>query len=158
MNKIMKMMRKVARVNRKNAQRGFTLIELVLVIAILGILAVVALPTLFNTTLTAAKSNSMGMTASAIQEAVGIYSSDQVAQGHQLSYPTTLDAATAGAASPTNPLFGGLLQQGVTSSWIKVSATCYVYDVNGTGVVAAGDTYFQYTPATGVFVTVSTCS
>lgn len=142
----------------KNNMKGFTLIELVLVIAILGILAVVALPTLFNTTLTAARSNTAAMTASAVQAGLGIYMGNEVAQGRIKSYPATLDAAAAGSkALPTNILFTTVLEQGVTAGWNKVSSTCYTYDANGSGVTDAGDTYYQYNATAGSFLTVATC-
>ena len=139
--------------------KGFTLIELVLVIAILGILAVVALPTLFNTTLTSARSNAAAMTAASVQEGLGVYMGDQVAQGKPKSYPAALDGAAAGsAAATTNILFSTVLEEGVTSSWNKVSDTCYTYDANGSGVTDAGDVYYQYDATAGSFLTVATCT
>jgi prepilin-type N-terminal cleavage/methylation domain-containing protein len=138
--------------------RGFTLIELVLVIAILGILAIAALPALFNVSLTTAKNNSMTAVASAVQSSITLYGANQVAQGaSSVSYPSALDSAAAGAASGTAPLFGNVLQTPVTTEWIKKSPTCYIYDFNSTGSYAAGDTYFQYAPATGTFLVVSSC-
>ncbi len=134
---------------------GFTLIELVLVIAILGILAVVALPTLFNTTLTSARGNAAAMTAASVQEGLGIYVGDQVAQGKPKSYPAALDAVADGTlASPANVLFKTILEEGVTSSWIKKAGTCYVYDKDGSGTVGttAQDDFYAYDSAAGSFL------
>lgn len=141
--------------------KGFTLIELVLVIALLGILAVSALPGLFSTNLTGARSASMQGTVGAVQAGIATYAATQAAGGNDISYPTTLDGASAGAtASGTVPLFGTVLQNGVTSQWFKVSNTCYAYDTNGNGSIDAGttDTYFQYSSSTGTFSQVSTCT
>lgn len=146
---------KVKAIWQNRTPHGFTLIELVLVIAILGILAVVALPTLFGTTLTAARTNTANMTAAAIQEGVHVYMTDQVARGLPKTYPATLDAvADTTWGSIANPLFVTVLETGITSGWHKKAAACYVYDSNGNGVVdAAGtDTYYGYTAGTGAFV------
>jgi prepilin-type N-terminal cleavage/methylation domain-containing protein len=143
----------------KREMKGFTLIELVLVIAILGILAVVALPTLFDTTLTSARSNTAAMVASSVQSGLGIYAADQVAQGKPRSYPTTLDSATAAsAASATNPFFTSILAQPVVKDWNKVSSTCYTYDVNGSAVTDSGDAYYEFNATAGTFTAVATCS
>jgi prepilin-type N-terminal cleavage/methylation domain-containing protein len=142
----------------RSNMKGFTLIELVLVIAILGILAVVALPTLFNTTLTSARSNTAAMTAAAVQGGLGIYMGNEVAQGRIKSYPATLDSASAGLATPNNPFFTAILEQPVTSSWIKsASGTCYVYDANGNGTDDATDIHYDYDSATGAFASVTAC-
>jgi prepilin-type N-terminal cleavage/methylation domain-containing protein len=139
--------------------RGFTLIELVLVIAILGILAVVALPTIFGQTLTAARANTAAMTAASVSAGLATYVGNEIAQGRPKSYPATLDSVANGsAASPTNVLFSAVLEQGVTSNWNKVSNTCYTYDANGSGASDAGDQYYSYTPATGKFDPVATCT
>lgn len=139
--------------------KAFTLIELVLVIAILGILAVVALPTIFGETLSSARANTAAMTAASVSAGLATYVSNEIAQGKPKTYPATLDSAASGsAASPTNVLFSTVLEQGVTSNWNKVSDTCYTYDANGSGTSNAGDQYYSYTPATGKFDPVATCT
>lgn len=141
-----------------NGQLGFTLIELVLVIAILGILAVAALPSLFNVSLTSAKNNSMNATVAAVQTGLSLYAANQVASGNSVSYPAALDSVAATtAASGTNPVFGTVLQTPVSTQWYKKSTTCYVYDFDASGTITTGDTYFQYTPASGTFLQISTC-
>jgi prepilin-type N-terminal cleavage/methylation domain-containing protein len=145
--------------------QGFTLVELVLVIAILGILSVMALPSMFNISLTTARTNSMNAVAAAVKTGIALYAVNQLAQGHTLTYPAVLGTAVGAPApagtlaSGATPLFNGVLQNGVTSQWIKLaSGTCYVYDRDGSGNVSSGDIYFQYTPATGQFLQVTTCS
>ncbi len=134
--------------------RGFTLVELLLVVALLGILAVSALPGLFSTSLTSARSASMNATIGAVQSGIATYAATQAAGGNNISYPASLDgAAINSTASPTVPLFGTVLQNGVTAQWFKVSNTCYVYDTNGSGAKDANptDTYVQYSANTGTF-------
>jgi hypothetical protein len=67
-------------------------------------------------------------------------------------YPAVLDSAPSpSVATVFNPLFGYVLSTPVTSRWIKKSDTCYVYDFNQSGSIDAGDNYFQYSPAAGLF-------
>ncbi|PIR21183.1 MAG: hypothetical protein COV45_00115 [Deltaproteobacteria bacterium CG11_big_fil_rev_8_21_14_0_20_47_16] len=132
-------------------QGGFTLIELVLVIAILGVLAVAALPNLFNITLSTARQNAEDAVVGAVQTGISLYAANQVASGNTVSYPATLDAAAAGAASKAAPLLGSVLTNGVTSKWSKISDTCYAADTSGDGAFGAGDNTYKYTPASGTF-------
>lgn len=146
----------------KKSESGFTLIELVLVIAILGVLAVAALPNFFNISLTTARDNAMKATVGSITAGISLYGSNQLAQGNALSFPATLDSAAANTtASGTTPLFGTVLQGGVTAQWFKISGTCYAYDTNGNGTLDSGtDTYFQYNSSAnaGTFTQVATCT
>jgi prepilin-type N-terminal cleavage/methylation domain-containing protein len=135
--------------------RGFTLIELVLVIAILGILAVAALPSLFNISLTQAKTNAMNATVASIQTGLSLLAANQVATNTTIAYPTSLDtvATYPGIATGLAPLFGGVLQTPISANWIKKSATCYVYDNDQSATINTGDLYFQYTGGTtGTFL------
>ena len=135
-------------------QLGFTLIELVLVVALIGILAVASFPLFTGSFLTNARSGSMRATAGAVQSGIALYAATQAAAGNGTSYPSTLDsAATNSTASDANPLFGTVLQNGVTDQWFKVSGTCYVYDTNGNKTKDANptDTYYSYNSTTGTF-------
>lgn len=151
-------------------QKGFTLIELVLVIAILGVLAVAALPSLFNVSLTAARTNAMNATVGAIQTGITLYASSQIAAGSPLSYPTTLDSVTGGtpgtpvAATNSVRFFTAVTQNGISAQWFKISANGatidYAHDTDGTGTFASGsttDTCFRYTASAGTFVNLLPC-
>lgn len=131
----------------KRGSKGFTLIELVLVIAILGVLAVSALPNIFDISLTTARSNARDAVAASVQSALSLYAASQMSQGNAESYPAAMDAAADGsAAARGNPLFGTVLQGGVTRDWTKTDDTCYVY----TGGGATDD--YEYDSANGTFL------
>ena len=108
------------------------------------------------------RNNAMLMTVASIQEGISLYAANVVAAGGGVGYPLALDSVAGSNVPATGlaPFFGNVLQAPVASQWIKVSSTCYVYDFLGTGVPGAGDTYFLYTVATGVFTQApsNTCS
>jgi prepilin-type N-terminal cleavage/methylation domain-containing protein len=141
--------------------KGFTLIEMVLVIAILGILAVAAMPSLFNISLTSARTNAMNATVGAVQTGITLFGANQLNTTGAISYPATLDSVTgtAGGTAATNlaPLFTGVLQNGVSAQWFKLVGTAgtfvYAYDTNGNASYSsAADTCFTYTIASGTFL------
>ncbi len=141
--------------------KGFTLIEMVLVIAILGILAVAAMPSLFNVSLTSARTNAMNATVGAVQTGITLYGANQLNSTGSITYPSSLDGVTGTAggviASNTAPLFTGVLQNGVSAQWFKLAAgtgtLVYAYDTNGNGSYSSSaDTCFTYTVASGTFL------
>ena len=56
------------------------------------------------------------------------------------------------------PLFGTVLQNGVSAQWYKKDADCYAYDTNGNAAYDSGsDIHFQYLSAAGTFLQVGSC-
>lgn len=119
---------------------GFTLIEIVLVIILLGILAVVAIPRFINTS-TAGKQEAEDTVVALVRAGIENVYHRAVTRGTTPWYPPTLDEASNGPASPSNPFFTKVLTQPVTEHWTKNG---YAY----TG--PAGNTY-TYNPSTGTF-------
>ncbi|MBI3541051.1 MAG: type II secretion system protein [Deltaproteobacteria bacterium] len=132
--------------------KGFTLIELVLVITILGILAVAALPSFIDIS-TNARQSSMSGVVGAVRSGISLYrSNDIVKNGPPGLYPTTLDAAAAGAKSTADPFYSAILQQPLKdTAWKKDAADANVYIFNdGTSTCT-----YTYVAATGAFTGVS---
>jgi MSHA pilin protein MshA len=142
----MNRLRKLIRSNLGN-NRGFTMIELILVIIVLGILAVFALPQFFNFR-TQARRSAMGGVVGSVRSAVNLVRANNLAIGLADAFPATLDAAAIAVASPANPVYGGVLQTGVSAGeWEKTAALVYNYTVD------AGDVCtYTYVPATGTFI------
>ncbi len=129
--------------NRKN--QGFTLIELIMVIVILGILAVVAIPRFTNLSENANESAEQGVVGG-VRAGIATVTAANAANGIVPNIPATLDGAALGACTVANPCFGNVLAQGgVTSGWIKVTATTY------TGPDTVAGLTYTYVPATGAF-------
>ena len=117
-------------------KKGFTLIELIMIIVILGILAAVAVPKYFDLQATAKTAAETGVVGGV---RAGIYT--YFAQNKL--YPVSLDSAAIAACSVSNVCFDTVLQQGgITSDWIKTSATTYTGPASG---------IYTYTAATGDF-------
>ncbi|MBL7151288.1 MAG: type II secretion system protein [Candidatus Omnitrophica bacterium] len=123
--------------------KGFTLIELVMIIVILGILSAVALPKYFDIQTSAKISAEKGVVGG-VRAGLSTYYANQCVTTTCV-YPSTLDSASTGDCSTSNPCFDTVLAQGgITSDeWEKASATTY------TG--PAGNTY-TYNSSTGEFL------
>ena len=120
---------------RHYAQSGFTLIEIIMTIIILGILAVVAYARLFNLTDDAKIAAEQGVVGGVRTGLYAYYS-------HDKAHPVTLDSASNGSCTKTNPCFTAILGQGgVTGEWVKAGQ---VY-VGPTGAA------YTYNPADGSF-------
>lgn len=124
-------------------QQGFTLIELVLVIVILGILAVAALPT-FTDMSTQAATASMNGVVGAVRSGIGIYYSNELAQGRNGTYPAALGGT--GQCTAAAPCFGAVITNGVTDDRWSANGTTFTY--TGPGVTES----FDYDPAAGTFI------
>jgi prepilin-type N-terminal cleavage/methylation domain-containing protein len=133
-------------------QSGFTLIELILVIAILGILAVAVAPSFTNLLTNASTTGGLG-TAGAIQSGINTMYAENVAANTTPFWVTTLDSASNGACSTSNPCFGNVVQPITSGSWTRVSDTEYAYENAGVSQT------HTYDPSTGTFqCTAGTCS
>ena len=120
-------------------QAGFTLIELVMVIVILGILAAVAVPK-FTDISDQAKNAATAGVVGGVRSGIGIWYAANLGQ----SFPSKLDDASNGAATPTNALFDSVLAQGgiTEGGWSKSSFN----------YTAPNGSIYVYTPASGEFL------
>lgn len=132
----------------KKGQKGFTMIELILVMTVLGILAVMALPTFYDLTSNAKVSARDGILG-AVKGGINMYRSDALANGTSPIVPADLDAIAAfpTTCDATNPCFGGVLQDAVSSSnWVKTAAGTYTW---ASTVGGAAELTCTYNSATG---------
>jgi len=129
--------------NSLNNNFGFTLIELILVIAILGILAVAVAPQFVNIQASAEVAQRDGIIG-AVRDGINLQFSNALATTGTGTYPAILDSVPDDTpCSVADPCFINVLQQGITSGWMKDDDFSYVHDATATPLV--------YTPATGTF-------
>lgn len=133
-------MKKSLKLHPWSDQRGFTLLEIVLVIILMGILVAVAVPRFFNTANTGRQEAEETIVA-LVRAGIDSHYNRAVTRGTTPLYPASLDGASDGAASPSNPFFTNVLTQPVTDNWTK-SGNTY------TG--PAGNVY-TYNSGTGTF-------
>ena len=128
--------------NTKYSRSAFTIVELIMVIVIIGLLAAVVIPKYGDIRTEAQKAAETG-TVSGVLSGIKLAHMTSLAQGLN-TYPADLDSATNGVASATNPLFTGVLDDGVTDgNWEKLAAKTYRYNPTSAQYV--------YDSATGKF-------
>ena len=105
---------------------AFTLIELVLVIVIVGLLAAVVTPK-FGSLRGDAEAVSEKAAVSAVRSGIKLAHMRNLARGSN-AYPSTLDDAANGAAAESNPLFTGVIDDGIIDgNWAKSGNRQYTY-------------------------------
>lgn len=112
---------------KKTHRAAFTLVELVMVIVIIGLLAAVVTPQ-FTDMRGDAQIAAEEASVAAVRTGIKMIRMSNMAKGETTEYPTSLDAATKGDASDTNPLFTEVVEGGLTdSNWEKTGNNAYRY-------------------------------
>jgi len=120
---------------------AFTLVELVMVIVIIGLLAAVVMPKFFDIKTEAQSAAEEGAVA-AVRSGIKLAHMSNLAKGSD-TYPSSLDSASVGDASESNPIFTEVIDGGVTDgNWEKTSS--------GYRYKPSANTY-TYTSGTGAF-------
>jgi len=122
---------------------GYTMIELIVIIVILGILAVIATPRLLNISGKAAESAATKAVDS-VNEGIQNYNAQAIYNNATDLWPATLDSASVGQVTASNPIFGNVLKEAVKTGWIKLDSVTYkpILDYN---------TFYVYNPNNGTF-------
>ena len=107
-------------------RKAFTLVELVMVIVIIGLLAAVVVPK-FSDMKTEAQDAAEKATVAGIRSGIKLSHMTELAKGND-TYPSTLDSASNGAASESNPLFTEVIEDGISDgNWEKLGTRRYRY-------------------------------
>ncbi|MFH1397897.1 MAG: prepilin-type N-terminal cleavage/methylation domain-containing protein [Candidatus Omnitrophota bacterium] len=104
-------------ISGRGQKKGFTLIEIIFIIIIMGILARISVA-LFLNLKNEAKEAVESFTVASIRQGISDYRMESEIKRRTFIYPVSLDNASDGAASTSNPFFDNVLQP-VISDWSK---------------------------------------
>ena len=122
---------------------GFTLIEIAVLIVVISVVGLIALSRFFDFSRQAQDRAETGVIAS-VRDSLRYYGAESKAKARTPTYPPTLDAASAGPSSSSNPFFTAVLIHGTQDgTWTKSSATRYR---------SPGGTSYVYDPNEGTFL------
>jgi len=125
-----------------NRESGFTIIELIVVLIMVAIMASIAMPRFFDFS-EDAKVAAENAEVAAVRGGISNYAYESQANSRSPVFPAVLDEASSGFPSPSNPLFAGVLLQGMTGGyWEKTSPTRYTSPSGKTFVYDPGDGSF----------------
>lgn len=123
--------------------KGFTFIELLLIIVILGILVYVSISKYLDLS-TKSEQEVEKATVENINMATQLIYAEGVVQTGIGSYPATLDSATAGMSSPSNPFFTNVLQTPYQGGlWEKTADGQYIGPAGNTYEYNSSDGHFK---------------
>jgi len=113
------------------SKRGFTLIELIIVIVCMGILVIAAFPMFIDISSESEQASEDDLVGG-IKTGLELVRAETLINTGAPIFPSTLDDASVGASSVSNPFFENVLQDPYRGDdWQKENATTYTGPASG---------------------------